>query len=66
MDSFNLTKWQWRAVVINPTWAFPKMSLRQKAAQLYGWDIFFGKVPILKTTVLANTLITVALVEVLS
>jgi hypothetical protein len=63
---------QWRMVQI--LWPFrskvnpsaPKPSFRNWCTVIYGSDIFFHKIPMLKTALLLNVLVTAATVVVLT
>lgn len=60
-------KFTWRAIVLNPTFPdWDSYSLRRKLRIVYGWDVFFYKVPVLKATVLLNALVTLGIVRVAS
>ncbi len=56
-------KFTWRAVVINARFVDLngdkiKFPLRQRLKMAYGWDIFFGKIPVLKVALIVNAAVT--------
>jgi hypothetical protein len=53
---------RWRAIVIAPRFTFER-TWGHRLRIAYGWDIFFGKVPVLKVALLVNALVTFGIVR---